>query len=272
MDEIPGDAPQLPEIDTSRPHEARVYDYCLGGKDNFAADRAMADAIFKVWPSIRTGARENREFLGRAVRYLAGEAGIRQFLDIGTGLPTSNNVHDAAQAIAPDSRVVYCDNDPLVLAHARALLTSSAQGRTAYLHADFRDPVAILSHPDVRDVLDFGRPVALILAAVLHYILDEDKPADALATLLDALPPGSFLVASHLSGEFSEGTAGQQAARAGGIATQMRDGDEFARLAFSGLDLVPPGVVLVSEWRPEGPGPRPAPAEVRIFGGVARKS
>jgi hypothetical protein len=273
MEEIPGDESPLPEIDTSRPHEARVYDYCLGGKNNFAADREMADAILRLWPSIRTGARENRAFLGRAVRYLAGEAGIRQFLDIGTGLPTANNVHDVAQAIAPDSRVVYCDSDPLVLAHARALLTSSPQGRTAYLHADFRDPAAILSHPDTREVLDFGQPVALILAALLHYILDEDKPAEILATLLDALPSGSFLVASHLTGEFADVTvAGQQTASAGGIATQVRDGDEFARMAFSGLDLVPPGVVLVSEWRPDEPGPRPTPAEVRIFGGVARKN
>jgi hypothetical protein len=273
MAEIPEEEPRLPEIDTSRPHEARMYDYCLGGKNNFAADRAMADALLRIWPSMRTGARENRAFLGRTVGYLAREAGIRQFLDIGTGLPTSKNVHDVAQAIAPDSRVVYCDSDPLVLAHARALLTSSPQGRTAYIHADFRDPVAILSHPDTREVLNFGQPVALILAALLHYILDEDKPATILATLLDALPPGSFLVASHLSAEFfTQKGVGQKMASENGIKTQTRDSDEFARLAFSGLDLVPPGVVPVSDWRPDESGPRPAPAEVRIFGGVAAKS
>jgi hypothetical protein len=274
MDEIVGDETPLPDIDMSRPHEARVYDYCLGGKNNFAVDREMGDKLLEFWPSIHTGARENRAFLGRAVRYLAGEAGIRQFLDIGTGLPTANNVHDVAQAIAPDSRVVYCDNDPMVLAHARALLTSAPEGRTAYIHADFRDPAAILAHPDTRNVLDFSQPIALMLVALLHYILDEDKPAEILATLLEALPPGSFLVASHLTGEhdLAGAASGQQTAEAAGMRAQMRDSDEFARLAFSGLELVPPGVVLVSEWRREDPGPRPAAAEVRGYSGVARKN
>jgi len=190
--------PELPrEIDTSRPHPARTYDYFLGGKNNFAADREVADKVLAGWPAIRVGVRENRKFLARVVTYLAGEVGVRQFLDIGTGLPTANNTHEVAQAVAPSSRVVYVDNDPLVLAHARALLTSSPEGRTAYIHADLRDPAAILNDPVTRDVLDFTQPVALMLIAILHMIPDEEQPAEIISTLLDALPSGSYLVASH---------------------------------------------------------------------------
>jgi len=160
--------PELPtEIDTSRPHPARTYDYFLGGKDNFAADREVAEKVIAGWPAIRVGVRENRKFLARVVRYLAGEVGIRQFLDIGTGLPTANNTHEVAQEVAPSARVVYVDNDPLVLAHARALLASSPEGRTAYIHADLRDPVSILNDPVTRDVLDFTQPIALMLVAIL---------------------------------------------------------------------------------------------------------
>jgi S-adenosyl methyltransferase len=268
MSELP------PEIDTSRPHSARIYDYYLGGKNHFAADRQTAETVLAAAPTTRIAARENRAFLGRAVRYLVAEAGIRQFLDIGTGLPTTNSVHEVAQAQLPSARVVYADNDPLVLAHARALLTSSREGRTAYVHADLRNPEAILSSPVVREVLDFSQPVALMLVAVLHFIYDEEKPAEIIATLLDALPPGSFLVASHGSTEHNDpagAVAGVRAYQSSGVPLQMRDSDEFARLAFSGLELVPPGVVLVSEWRPEGTGPRPTPAEVSFYGGVARK-
>jgi hypothetical protein len=250
-----------------------MYDYWIGGKTHFAADREAADKVIEHLPAIRTMARENRAFLGRAVRFLAGEAGIRQFLDIGTGLPTSNSVHEVAQRIAPDTRVVYADNDPLVLAHARALLTSSAEGRTAYVHADFRDPDAVLSDPAVRDTLDFGQPVALILVALLHFVPDSDDPRGILATLLGALPVGSYLVASHVTAEHDQnrfdGMKGDY--KVPGVAPQQRNSGEFARLAFAGLDLVPPGVTLVSEWRPEADGPRPAPAEVNCYGGVARK-
>jgi S-adenosyl methyltransferase len=265
---------ELPsEIDTSRPHAARMYDYFLGGKNHFAADRQMAETVLATAPTTRISARENRAFLGRAVRYLVAEAGVRQFLDIGTGLPTTNNVHEVAQAIDPAARVVYADNDPLVLAHARALLTSSPQGRTAYIHADLREPRAILESDAVRDVLDLSRPVALITVAVLHFVHDEDKPAAALATLLDALPSGSYLVASHVTGEHLpvQGATTQRTYRSSGIPLQLRDSDEFARLAFHGLQLVPPGVVLVSEWRPTASGPHPTPAEVNFYGGVARK-
>jgi hypothetical protein len=271
---VEGSAPEaaVPGIDTSRPHPARMYDYYLGGKNHFAADRETAERGLAGWQSGRVAARENRAFLGRAVRFLAAEAGIRQFLDIGTGLPTTNNVHQVAQAVAPSARVVYADNDPLVLAHARALLTSSPEGRTAYIHADLRDPQSILSDPAVREVLDFSQPIALMLVAVLHFVPDEFKPTQVLATLTDAMPPGSYLVASHITGEHDPvgPAAGARAYQAAGLPAQLRDCDQFTRLAFSGLDLIPPGVVLVSEWRPQGDGPRPTPAEVSWYGGVAR--
>ena len=267
------DAP-VPEIDTSRPHAARMYDYFLGGKDHFAADRVGGDQVLAAFPSMRTAARENRAFLGRAVRYLAEEAGVRQFLDIGTGLPTVSNVHEVAQGIAPASRVVYVDNDPLVLAHARALLASGPEGRTAYIHADLRDPQAILDHPVTRDVLDFTQPIALMLVAILHLIEDDDKPGDIVATLLDGLPPGSYLVASHGTAQHvpAAGAAATRALRESGVTFQLRDSETFARMAFAGLDLVPPGVVPVSEWRSEEKGPRPRLAEVGYYGGIGRKS
>jgi S-adenosyl methyltransferase len=264
----------MPEVDTSRPHMARIYDYFLGGKNHFAADRETADMILRTNPAIRLTARENRAFLGRAVQYLAAEAGIRQFLDIGTGLPTTGNVHEVAQAAAPTSRVVYVDNDPLVLTHARALLNSAPAGRTAYIHADLRDPQAILNDPATREVLDLSQPVALIMLATLHLIQDEDKPAEIIATLLGALPRGSYFVASHITMEHASDAiaAGQSTMRGAGISAQARNSDEFARLAFSGMNLVPPGVVLVSEWRQEDDGLHPAPAEVNCYGGVARKA
>ena len=257
----------------SRPHMARIYDYFLGGKNHFAADRETADKILAANPAIRVAARENRAFLGRAVRYLAAEAGIRQFLDIGTGLPTTGNVHEVAQSVDPSCRVVYVDNDPLVLTHARALLNSAPQGRTAYIHADLREPRAILDDPATREVLDLSQPTALIMLATLHLIQDEDKPAGIIATLLDALAPGSYFAASHITMEHAGEAiaAGQSTMRSAGISAQARNSDEFARLAFSGLDLIPPGVVLVSQWRPEADSPQPAAAEVNCYGGVARK-
>jgi len=263
----------VPDLDTSRPHMARIYDYFLGGKNHFAADRETAEQLLTHMPSLRTSARENRGFLRRTVRHLVAEAGIRQFLDIGTGLPTANNVHEVAQSVAPESRVVYVDNDPMVLAHARALLTSSPEGRTAYIDADLRKPEAIVSSLAARDVLDFSQPVALTMLATLHLIQDEDNPAQILATFVDALAPGSYLVASHITMEHASDAvaANQRTLRTAGVTAQARDSGEFARLAFNGLELVPPGVVLVSDWRPAGAGPRPAPDEVNIYGGVGRK-
>jgi hypothetical protein len=262
-----------PEINAAVPHPARIYDYFIGGQNHFPADRETAAQILRRSPAAGVAARENRSFLGRAVRYLAAEAGVRQFLDIGSGLPTTSNVHQVAQDIDPSARVVYADNDPLVLAHARDLLTSAPAGRTAYLHGDLRDPAAILSHPDTRAVLDFGQPIALMLVAVLHFLPDDVRPAEVIATLTGALPPGSYLVASHLTTEHDPAatSAGQQTMREAGMTMQKRDSGVFARLAFSGLDLVPPGVVLASEWRPAGPGPRPLPSQVNCYAGVARK-
>jgi hypothetical protein len=262
-----------PEIDTSRPHSARIYDYFLGGKNHFAADREVAEKSLASIPSGRIGAREQRAFLGRAVKFLAGEAGIRQFLDIGAGLPTASNVHEVAQAIVPSTRVVYVDNDPLVLAHARSLLTSAPEGRTAYIHADLRSPGEILSSPVVREVLDFSQPVALMLVGILHFLEERDEPERIIDTLLGALPPGSYLTASHLNAEHDpEGVAaGVRAYLAGGVTVQARDSSELAQLAFRGLKLVRPGTVSVSEWRPQSPGPRPTRGEVSCYGGVGYK-
>src|SRR5487761_864033 len=272
--EMPGSESDLPqEIDTSRPHPARIYDYGLGGKNHFAVDREVAEKAWAAMPTGRTAARENRAFLGRVVRYLAAEEGIRQFLDIGTGLPTTDNVHEAAQRVAPESRIVYVDNDPLVLAHARALLTSTPEGRTAYIPADLRDPASILADPATQEVLDLTQPVALILVAILHFVNDDDNPAEIVRTLLDALPSGSYLVASHLTGEHDPAaqTSTERAYRGARMPAQWRNSDVFAEMAFAGLDLVPPGIVLVSEWRPDSDGPRPAPHEVNFYGGVAKK-
>jgi S-adenosyl methyltransferase len=267
-----GDVP--PQIDTSKPHSARVYDYFLGGKDNFAADREVARQALAVAPSFRTAVRENRAFLGRAVRYLAGEAGITQFLDLGSGLPGVGNVHEVAQAVQPRARVVYVDNDPIVLAHGRALLASTPEGRSVYVQADIRDPEYILRHPLTRDTLDFGRPAALILNSVLHFFADEEEPGKIAQTVLKALPSGSYVVASHGTAEYSPQRrvdGGVRAYQQGGMPVWLRDGSEFADLAFKGLTLVPPGVVVVSEWRRE-PGGCPPPAEeVGINGAVARK-
>jgi S-adenosyl methyltransferase len=263
----------IPEINSSEPHPARIYDYFIGGDNHFAADRETAAQVLRRSPAAQVAARENRAFLVRAVRYLTAEAGITQFLDIGSGLPATNNVHQVAQAITPSARVIYVDNDPLVHAHAQALLASAPAGRTAYLHGDVRDPAAILSHPQTRAVLDFGQPVALMLVAILHFVPDEFQPGQIIATLLGALPPGSYLAASHLTTQHDPAatSAGQQTMREAGMTMQKRNSDAFAGLAFSGLELVPPGVVLASEWRPDDDGPRPAPAEVNCYAGVARK-
>jgi hypothetical protein len=262
-----------PEIDVTRPHSARMYDYYLGGKDHFAVDRETAITAMRSWPAVRVAVRENRKFLARAVSYLAGQAGIRQFLDIGTGLPSANNVHEVAQRVAPDCRVLYADNDPLVLAHARALLRSSPAGRTAYIQADLREPEKLLAHPMVGETLDLSQPVALMLVAILHFVRDEEDPGGIVATLLAALPTGSYLVASHVTPEHDPvGVHGlERAYRNGGVAAQVRTASEFGHMVFSGLELVAPGVVLVSDWRPDSGGPLPKPQEVNWYGAVARK-
>ncbi|MFJ8578345.1 SAM-dependent methyltransferase [Micromonospora sp. NPDC093277] len=260
-------------LDTSVPHPARRYNYWLGGKDNFAADRAAGDEMVKLFPTVRLAALENRAFLRRAATFLARDAGIRQFLDIGTGLPTANNTHEVAQSVAPESRIVYVDNDPMVMVHARALLTSAPEGRTAYLEADLREPDKILGHPDLLATLDLSQPVALMLIAVLHFIDGEEQTAALVRRLVEALPSGSYVAASHGTMDLADARAraGYEQMRAAGRADIVpRTREEFTAL-FDGLELVDPGVCAVSEWRAEDePQPRPAPHEVANYGLVAR--
>jgi hypothetical protein len=263
-----------PVFDSTVPHSARVWNYWLGGKDHFAADREFGDRYVEIYPEIVARARESRAFLGRVVRRLAGEAGIRQFLDVGTGLPTADNTHEVAQRIAPTSRIVYVDNDPLVLVHARALLTSTAEGVTAYIDADVRDPEKILSV--AAETLDFGQPVAILLLGVMGSVGDVDEGYEILGRLRDALPPGGYLAASDgthvLMSEDRYEAIRALAEGPGGTGYHHRTPEEIARF-FDGLELLEPGVVSVSRWRPDPvPGPEQRlPAEVDQFGGLARK-
>ena len=260
-------------VDTTTPHPARRYNYWLGGKDNFAADRESADAIEAVFPHIRTAAVENRRFLRRAVRFLAREHGIRQFLDIGTGLPTADNTHEVAQSVDPASRVVYVDNDPLVLTHARALLTGDPRGRTAYLQADLRQPADILGHPELAATLDLGRPVAVLLVAVLHFLHDDDEAATAVRTLVEAMPPGSFLTLTHATADLLPPSVTANLGHAKGSASFAgRSRPEVLRFFDdNGLELVDPGLTTVSDWRPEPGTTPPPPEQVSVYGGVGRR-
>jgi hypothetical protein len=259
-------------IDTSVVHPARRYDYLLGGKDNFEADRESARQIEERMPTVRLVAQENRWFLHRAVRYLAGR-GIRQFLDIGTGIPTSPNTHQIAQETDPTARIMYVDNDPLVLAHARALLTGDPRGHTAYVEADLRRPHEILAHPELAKTLDLTQPVALLLVAVLHFIRDDDDPRAILDTLVDALPDGSYVVASHVTLEY---LTPEQFAAVRAVAesqSQGRSGAELAALFTRRPDLrlLEPGARSVSQWWPDqAPQPRPAVEDVACNGIVAQ--
>jgi S-adenosyl methyltransferase len=265
------------DIDTSVAHPARRYNYWLGGKDNFEADRISGDAGEAAFPTIKTAALENRRFLRRAVTYLVKEAGIRQFLDFGTGIPSADNVHEVAQSIAPEARVVYVDNDPIVLAHARRLLASAPAGATAYIHADLRDSDAIFDHPDLRKTLDLSQPVALMLIAVLHFFLDADDPYSCVSRLVAGLPSGSYFAASHGTTDFMTdaqretiyATMKVESARSRDP-SQLRDKAAFARF-FDGMELVPPGVVSITAWHSDTPpGERPTAADVMFYGGVAR--
>ncbi len=265
------DHPGLPaRIDTTTPNPARIYDVLLGGKDNFPADRAAAHAILNVAPQARRGANQNRAFLQRAVRFLAAEAGIGQFLDIGTGLPTQGNVHQVAQAVTPHARVVYVDHDPVVHAHADALLADHTT--TIAVLADLREPEAILGNGAVRAALDLTRPVAVLLVAVLHFIKDEEDPAGIVARLRDAMAPGSYLVISHATADFHP----QVAAKITDVYQQasaplvLRSRSQIERF-FDGFDLVAPGLVEPASWRPDGEGP-PSPSAGGFYGGVGRKS
>jgi S-adenosyl methyltransferase len=251
-------------------HSARMYDYLLGGKDNYLADSEAAEKALAVFPALRTAARENRRFLGRAVRYLIEEAGIRQFLDIGSGLPSAENVHQVAERHDPSARVVYVDNDPIVLAHGQALLAQDA--RTTVIQADLRHPQAILDHPATRSLIDFDQPVGILMVAILHFVSDEEQPAAILETLRRAVPAGSMFVLSHATAEISPETAlgVQTAYRAQGVPLTLRDQSDFERF-FSGLDIVEPGIQVVSDWRATVPVERrPSHAEVSWYGGVGR--
>ena len=261
---------EVVRFNPNAPHPARVYDYWLGGKDNYAADRELGESMLAANPGLRIAARANRAFLARTVRYLAADAGIRQFLDIGTGLPTANNTHEVAQSVAPESRVVYVDNDPIVLSHARALLTSRPEGCTAYIDDDLRNTGGILA--DAAATLDFARPVAVVLLAVLHFIPDADDPGGIVAALMSAVPPGSYLVISHITADFDSEVMTEAIRRfndrAGGEAGTLRSRAEILRF-FDGLRLVEPGLVRIPEWRPASE--IEARAAAPLWGGVARK-
>jgi S-adenosyl methyltransferase len=266
--DIPERAGEPPSFDTTVSHPARVYDYVLGGKDSYEADRDVADQFMATLPSIQRTLQANRAFLRRAVEYLAGEAGIRQFLDIGTGLPAADNTHEVAQRVAPESRVVYVDNDPVVLVHARALLDSTPQGATAYIEADARDPELILRQAAA--TLDFSQPVAVMILAVLHFIPDSDDPAGKVSRVMEAVVPGSYLAISAATGDFDTDRVSQATGEfnAQRVAAQvaLRTHAEISRY-FGGLDLVEPGLVPLNQWR----APAGLSQTVAGYAGVARK-
>ena len=257
-------------IDTTTPNVARIYDYLLGGKDNFAADREAAGQLIAAIPDVAAIARDNRSFLGRVVRYLTGQAGVRQFLDLGGGLPTQANVHELAQGVAPDVRVVYVDNDPVVASHGRALLFT--RDRVAMVLADLRDPATVWQHPDVAGLLDWTRPIALLCTSTLHFVADEDEPHQIIARYRDRMAPGSYLAITH--GTMEEDPAGERD-QAAGVYRQassqlhVRPLDDVRRF-FDGFELVEPGLVWISEWRPE-PGTAPTGRAQSMRGGVGRK-
>ncbi|MET8557291.1 SAM-dependent methyltransferase [Streptomyces sp. NPDC004959] len=258
------------DLELDRAHSARMYDWFLGGTTNFPADREAAEAALTAFPVILTTARVNRAFMHRSVRLLAG-AGLDQFLDIGTGIPTSPNLHEVAQSVRPTARVVYADHDPIVLAHARALLHSSPQGRTAYVQADARDPAALLAAPDLLATLDLSRPVALSLNALLHFVPDDEEAYGLVATLKSALSPGSTLAISHVTPEFDPAGIARltQAYAASGTPGKARSRDAIIRF-FEGWDILDPGLVPSHAWRPDGPDPT-TPAESACYAAVARK-
>lgn len=267
------DHPSVDKIDTTKPHPARMYDFYLNGKDYYEADLAAAATVESVFPTVKICAQTNRRFMHRATRWLASEAGIRQFLDIGTGIPTRPNLHQIAQDVAPDSRVVYVDNDPIVLRHAEALMRSTPEGRTAYLHADVRDPKTIVEAERLHGTIDLTRPVALSLNALLHFVPDEFRPYETVEFLLDALPSGSYLVLSHCTPDFAPEMWEQVIGvyHRGGISAQVRSRGEVLRF-FDGLDLVEPGLAVPHRWRPDGePLDGATDAAVSIYAGVARK-
>jgi S-adenosyl methyltransferase len=261
-------APPRGNIDITVPHSARIWNYWLGGKDHYPVDREAGEEFRKTYPGIVDVARAVRYFLARAVHHLAGEAGIRQFLDIGTGLPTVENTHEVAQSVAPECRIVYVDNDPLVLAHARALLTSRPEGACAYIDADVRDPGTILEAAAA--TLDFSQPVGLMLLGILGHVSDYDQARSIVRRLTAGLPAGSYLTLSDgASTSKAREEAHQRYKQTGAVPYQLRSPKQIDGF-FSGLELLEPGVVPVSQWRP-GPSPFSPPRHVDTFGGMARK-
>jgi S-adenosyl methyltransferase len=260
-------SPPTPKIDTSVPHSARIWNYWLGGKDHYLVDREAGDKYRESYPGIVDTARASRYFLTRVVRFLAGEAEIRQFLDVGTGLPTVDNTHEVAQRVAPEARIVYVDNDPLVLAHARALLTSAPEGMCDYVDADIREPAKILTA--AAQTLDLTQPVALLLMGVIGHIGDYAEARSIVSGLLDGLPPGSyFALYDSITSTRAHSEAGKQYAETGAVPYHLRTQEEIAGF-FTGLTLIEPGIVPVPDWRPD-PSPFP-PSQVPTLGGVARK-
>jgi hypothetical protein len=263
-------ATDLSQFDTGIAHSARIYDYWLGGKDNFAADRTAGEAVIAARPTIVRDIRANRAFMHRAVAYLAAEAGLRQFLDVGTGIPTSPNVHEIAQEAAPDARIVYADNDPIVLAYARALLTGTRDGATDYIEADLREPERILDR--ARQTLDFTQPVAVQLIGMMHLISAEDDPYRIVGTLMDAVPSGSYLVVTHPASDIHADIVAEGARRynaSADTAQTRRDRAEFTRL-LDGLEIIEPGVVQAHRWRP-APGINVDEYEVSCWAAIGRK-
>jgi hypothetical protein len=266
---VTGHPDEPPGPNTKVPHIARIQNYWRGGKDNYAADRAAAEQIMAAYPDLVHSVRANREFLARSVRFLAGDAGVRQFLDLGTGLPAAGSVHEVAQDVAPQCMVVYVDNDPTVLVHARALLASGPLGITDYFDADVRDAGGVLKQAETK--LNFTQPVAVILVSVLHMIEDRDRPHAIVATLMDAMPPGSFLALTHVASDLEPEAMAEMARRMNQQVNQRATPRDHATVArfFEGLELVPPGVVRVPEWRPESALAASVPSTQ--WGGVARK-
>ncbi|HTJ35775.1 MAG TPA: SAM-dependent methyltransferase [Dactylosporangium sp.] len=260
------------ELNTGVPHSARIYDYLLGGKDNFAADRDAAAGITVDWPNLAISMRANRNYMARQARFIAADLGIRQFLDIGAGLPTAPNLHEVVQGVAPQSRVMYVDNDPIVLVHARALLTGSPLGRTAYLDADLHDPDAIVASPQFRDTFDLSQPVAVSLIAILQFIVDESKARRIIERLMAPLAAGSVLALSTVTADSApdEVNKGVAAYVARGIDEKARDLTTVEAL-FDGFELIEPGVVLVNHWRPDAAAAAVPDEHVHMYGGVARK-
>ncbi|TDD34940.1 SAM-dependent methyltransferase [Actinomadura sp. KC06] len=259
------------ELNVDVPHSARIYDYLLGGKDNYSADRNAAAAIVKASPSLPESMRVNRRYMVRAARYLAKERGIRQFLDIGTGIPTSPNLHEVVQQVAPQSRVVYVDNDPIVLVHARALLNTVPEGAITYIDADLRDVQAILSADELTGTLDLTQPVAVSVIAIFQFIVNEDEAYRIIDALMAPLPAGSALAISTVTAHNPQALSAAQEYTARGIPAKARTNEEVQAL-FRGLDLVEPGVTLVHRWRPDDEDADVDDAHVQMSGGVAIKT